>query len=124
MADPLTTSQQTKAQRIDEEWGSLSWLASRPLGNVQDLTLGRVTIRVGHSNPRHAHPSCEEVLYLLKGKIEHSLGDQCFTLEAGDTLAIPAGIFHDAQNIGDGDADMIVAYSSGTRDFVLENSDA
>lgn len=120
MADPLTTAQQSQARRIDEDWGSLSWLASRPLGNVQDLTLGRVTIRKGYSNPRHAHPSCEEVLYLLSGQIEHSLGDKRFILTSGDTLSIPAGVFHDAQNIGTEDADMIVAYSSGTRDFILE----
>ena len=40
------------------------------------------------------HPNCEEVLYLLAGRVEHTLGDQSFTLETGDTLAIPAGVFH------------------------------
>jgi hypothetical protein len=33
---------------------------------------------------------------------------------------IPAGVFHNALSIGDSDADMIVAYSSGTREFEVE----
>lgn len=122
MAHPLLSASQAAARRIDEDWGSLTWLASQQIGNVQDLTLGRVVIKKGQSNPRHCHPDCEEVLYLLSGRLAHSLGAQTLVLEAGDTLAIAAGTFHHAVNIGDGDADTIVAYSSGVRGFVLESS--
>jgi hypothetical protein len=62
------------------------------------------------------------VLYLLAGRLEHTLSDQTFTLEPGDTLAIPPGVFHNARSVGDVDADMIVAYSTGVRDFVLESA--
>ena len=48
------------AARIDEDWGSLCWLASQKLGNAQGLTLGRVVIKAGMSNPRHSHSTCEE----------------------------------------------------------------
>ena len=95
-------------------------MAGRPQGNVEGLTLGRVVLKAGRANPRHAHPNCEEVLYVLAGRVEHSLGDQSFTLEAGDTLAIPAGVFHNGISLGPEDADMIVAYSEGDRQFVLE----
>ncbi len=110
------------AARRVEPWGSLTWLASRTIGNTHDLTIGRVTITCGQSNPRHAHPGSEEVLYLLAGRLEHTIGDQTFTLEPGDTLAIPPGVFHNARSVGDVDADMIVAYSTGMRDFVLESA--
>jgi oxalate decarboxylase/phosphoglucose isomerase-like protein (cupin superfamily) len=43
-------------------------------------------------------------------------------MNAGDTLVVPPGIMHNAVNIGEGDADMIVAYSSGTRDFHPEEN--
>ena len=118
MSDALLRAQE--APRIDEDWGSLSWVANSQIGNVANLALGRVVIKQGQANPRHCHPDCEEVLYLLSGRIEHTLGEAIFTLEAGDTFAIPAGIFHNGTNIGDADADMIVAYSSGERGFVLE----
>lgn len=48
------------------------------------------------------------------------MGDQKVILNAGDTLVVAAGVAHNAVSIGDVDADMIVAYSSGNRDFVPE----
>ena len=114
-----------KAAAIDpivEDWGSLTWLANCQIANVQDMTLGRVVIKCGQSNPRHCHPDYEEVLYLLTGCPEYSLGDKTSILEAGDVLAIPAGVFHHADSVGDVDADTIVAYSAGERGFVLEKS--
>lgn len=110
-----------EVEAVDEEWGSLRWLAGSDVGNAMGLTLGRVVIRVGSANPRHRHPNCEEALYLLNGRLLHTVGDQTFTLQAGDTLVIPADVPHNAASIGDVDADMIVAYSEGVREFVLES---
>lgn len=105
---------------IREDWGHLTWLASKKIGNVQGLVMGRVTIKAGKSNPRHRHPKSEEVLYLLSGRLEHTMGDKTFTLSAGDTITIAPGIYHNATCIGDEDADMIVVYSEGTRVFEPE----
>jgi type 1 glutamine amidotransferase/uncharacterized RmlC-like cupin family protein len=109
---------------IREDWGSLTWLASKKIGNAEGLTLGRVTIKAGKSNPRHRHPKCEEVLYLLTGCLEHTMGDKTFTLSAGDSITIAPGVFHDATCIGDEDADMIVVYSEGVRGFELERGES
>jgi quercetin dioxygenase-like cupin family protein len=65
---------------------------------------------------------CEEVLYLLKGRLKHTTGERKVILNVGDTLVVAAGIPYSAASIGDEDADMIVAYSSGVRDFVLEGT--
>jgi quercetin dioxygenase-like cupin family protein len=108
---------EAEEKRIAEGWGSLNWLASAQIGNAEGVTVGRVTIRKGQANPRHSHSTCEEVLYLLSGRLEHWIGDASVTLEPGDTLTVPAHVPHYAVNVGDGDADMIVAYSSGERDF-------
>jgi len=107
-------------RRIDEPWGSLTWLASREIGNADGVTVGRVVIKRGRSNPRHAHNACEEVLYLLAGELDHTIGGETVRLTAGDTLTVPAGAFHNAASVGSVEADMIVVYSSGTRDFVKE----
>ena len=85
-----------------------------------EVTVGRVLIRKGMSNPRHGHRNCEEVLYLLSGRLEHHIGDRKMLQAPGDTVAIPAGVMHHAVSVGPEDADMIVAYSSGVRDFVVE----
>lgn len=105
---------------IREDWGHLTWLAGKKIGNAEGLVLGRVTIKAGKSNPRHRHPKCEEVLYLMSGRLEHTMGDKTFILSAGDTITIAPGIFHNATCIGNEDADMIVVYSEGIRGFEPE----
>ena len=105
---------------ISEDWGSLSWVASKPLGNAEGLTVGRATIKAGQTNPRHRHPKSEEVLYLLKGRINHTLDDKTITMSAGDVVTIAPGVFHNASCIGSEDAEMVVVYSQGTRGFELE----
>ncbi len=116
----ILTAQEAEAAQDTHAWGHLRWLANQDIGNAQGLTLGRVLIKAGHSNPRHCHPSCEEALYLLRGLLRHTLGSETVLLRPGDTLSIPAGVYHNAASIGEEDADMIVAYSTGARDFQLE----
>jgi quercetin dioxygenase-like cupin family protein len=111
---------ESAGKRTETEWGSLTWLAGNDIGNAEGLTVGRVVIKAGKSNPRHAHRNCEEVLYLMRGKLAHTVGDSTVVLSAGDVLTVPAGVFHNAVSIGEEDADMIVTYSSAARDFVPE----
>ncbi len=111
----------TNAAMAKEKWGTLSWLANHELSESV-ITVGRVMIYKGFSNPRHSHPSCEEVLYLLAGQLQHTVGDKTVTLNAGDTLTIPAGVFHNATSTGDVHAVMIVTYSTGQRDFLPEKA--
>lgn len=108
------------AARQQESWGTLRWLASAAIGNADGLTLGHVVIKAGTSNPRHCHRTCEEVLYLLRGTITHTLGDESFAMQPGDAISVPAGVFHNGINNGAEDAEMIIAYSTAERDFVLE----
>jgi len=105
-------------------WGHMTWMVSGELGNANHMTVGRVTIHPGNCNPRHCHPTCEEVLHLLSGELEHSLGDERIRMSAGDCIVIPPGVFHNAVNVGETDADMVVTFSSAQRDFVLEDANA
>ena len=116
----VRTAAESESTTIEEPWGSLRWLASRAIGNAEGVTVGHAIIKAGHANPRHSHTTCEEVLYLLRGRLRHSMGDASVVLEAGDTLTVAAHVVHHAVNVGEGDAEMIVSYSSGVRDFVPE----
>jgi quercetin dioxygenase-like cupin family protein len=101
------------------DWGSIQWLVNgRRLADSQ-LTFGYVEIKAGLKNPRHYHPNCDEVLYLLEGELDHSLGDDLYHLTAGMAIHIPTGIAHDAVNRGAQVARMVVAYSSGDRQTVM-----
>jgi len=42
------------------------------------------------------------------------------TMHTGDTVSIPAGIHHNAKNIGTGDAVLFIAFSSAHRQVVGE----
>lgn len=106
--------------RVNEDWGSLTWLASKALTDCEGLTVGRVVIRKGQQNPRHSHANCREVLYLLSGHLEHEVGGEWVSLAPGDTLVVDAGVAHHARSTGEVDADMIVIYDSGERGFRKE----
>jgi quercetin dioxygenase-like cupin family protein len=83
----------------------------------RDLSLpGREAIQVrvdfnqGAGFPRHRHPG-EEIAYVLEGTVEYRLdGKPPITLQAGDSLFIPAGTVHSARNIGTGKASELATY--------------
>jgi quercetin dioxygenase-like cupin family protein len=100
---------------IEASWGRLVWTASRQVGNSQTMSFGRVTIRAGQENPRHRHPNCDEILHLLSGRLEHSLAGETFVLEAGDTVSIPQGVWHQARAVGEENAEIVICFSSADR---------
>ena len=108
--------------RIVEEqsWGSLTWYASKALGGSQSVTVGKCVIKPGEQNPRHTHPNCDEILHVLEGVIIHTYADEQMKMEKGDTIVVPSGIAHNAVNIGETDAELSIAFSSGERKTVGE----
>jgi len=119
MKSVLKTRGESEAKTIVEDWGTLTWLASEEL-TQSHITVGRVVIKPGKANPRHCHDGCEEVLYLLRGRLRHSLGDEAVEMGPGDTIVVRASVMHNALNTGETDAEMIVAYSAGKRDLRKE----
>ncbi len=100
-------------------WGAIKWLCNGELLPGAEQTLGIVFINPGISNPAHAHPNCEELLYVIEGQCEHALGDEEFHLEAGMMIRIPAGVAHAARNSGWEPVKMLVSYSAPNRQMEL-----
>jgi quercetin dioxygenase-like cupin family protein len=70
----------------------------------------RVGFAPGALAARHKHPGVE-VAYVLDGTLQYQLdGKVPLTLQAGQTLLIPAGTVHSARNIGDGQAEELATY--------------
>lgn len=70
----------------------------------------RVDFGPGASAARHSHPG-EEIAYVLVGTLEYRLdGQPPVTLNAGETLFIPAGTVHAARNVGEGHAAELATY--------------
>ena len=58
----------------------------------------------GSPPPAHLHPAQTEHFEVLEGSMSTRVGDQERTLQAGDTLDIPAGTVHQMWNAGSGPA--------------------
>ena len=59
---------------------------------------------------RHKHPG-EEVIYVLKGTLEYDIDGQApITVNAGDSLTVPADTIHAVRNVGSGSAAELATY--------------
>jgi len=101
---------------IEADWGGLTWYASGSLGNSDDMTLGKCVIKPGCENPLHSHPNCAETLVVLEGRIAHTIEDgKSVELGVGDVITLPTDLPHQARNIGEADAVLLIAFSSADR---------
>lgn len=100
--------------------GEIHWLAGSKANGAKELTVGFTVIEIGGNNPRHRHPNCEEVLYVLAGRIRHHIeGTADVEMSAGDCITIPRNRVHQAFNIGDRPAELLVSFSSAERETVF-----
>lgn len=69
----------------------------------------RVDFAPGASFPKHSHPGVE-IAYVLSGSIEYELAGKTIRLQAGESLYIPAGAAHSANNTGSGITSELATY--------------
>jgi len=98
-------------------FGSVQWAvrAGDPEGAEQ--TLGVAVFDAGKGNVEHIHPNCEEIVFVLDGDVEHTLGAQATRLSAGDLIVVPRGVPHRLFNHGPSSARACVVFSSPDRRF-------
>jgi quercetin dioxygenase-like cupin family protein len=100
-------------------WGALKWLCNERLSPGAAQTVGICHILPGQRNPVHYHPNCEEVLYMLAGRGQHSLDGELIDLKPGMTVRIPANVRHNLTNTGWEPITCLIAFSSGQRETVF-----
>ncbi len=64
------------------------------------MTVAHWTIDSGAELPEHAHPH-EQIVNMLEGEFEMTMGGQSQTLKSGDVLVIPGGQPHGGRAITD-----------------------
>jgi quercetin dioxygenase-like cupin family protein len=101
------------------QWGSLVWMANQLLSG-SSVAVARLILTARQSNERHRHPNADEVIYLFGGKVDVLVGEETTLLQSGDALTIPANLVHRIENVGSEDAEMMLSYSSGDREYVAE----
>lgn len=120
MATITNLSKQDEGRVADMGWGKIQWLCGKEIDPDAEMTFGMVYIEAGKENNRHIHPNCEEIIFVLSGECDHSLGDDVFHLEPGMMLRIPRGVPHNAKVTSWEPCRMIIAYSSADRQTIGE----
>ncbi len=57
--------------------------------------LGRVRYEAGTRVARHAHPEAEQIVAVIDGEVEMTIGDETRVLRAGDLAVVNRGIEHE-----------------------------
>lgn len=92
---------------------TMTWFVSKELGNSDAVTLAQGTVKPGFVSRPHFHPNCEELVHIMQGKMLHNVeGGRKVELSEGDTISIPANVLHNAENIGDVEAVLMICLSS------------
>ncbi len=102
---------------VEFSWGSMLWHAGARGRPASTLSVATMTLLPGQQNERHHHASCEEVMLVLRGEVEHSIGEETSTRGPGQWVLIPAGVPHHSRNLGDNDVVLFITYGSPERDY-------
>lgn len=87
---------------IDKPWG----LEYRVYADML-MDIWRLSIDSGHSTSMHCHPRKNTVLICLGGNARVNFLKASPLLSAGDFIAIPKGVFHSTDGVGDGSTELI-----------------
>ncbi|MGP4041081.1 cupin domain-containing protein [Gracilibacillus sp. D59] len=112
------TSLQEEKHILDMDWGKIQWLCDQTIDPDAEMTFGMVYVKAGESNTKHFHPNCEELIFVLSGECDHSLGDEMHHLKPGMMLRIPANVVHQATTTTWEPCRMIIVYSSSDRQTI------
>ena len=111
---------QADVEREELEWGSLGWISRPASTESSDLVVIEVTLKPGFGHNFHKHPSQEEVIYVIEGKIEQWLEKAKQELNAGDSIFIPADVVHASFNVSEEPAKLMVTLGPCVGDMGYE----
>src|SRR3989338_7403072 len=86
---------------IDADYFKYAILAETETGSIELL-------RVDDKIPTHMHPKENHFVYIFKGKAKGTIGDVTAEVGAGQLIAIPAGVPHSFERIGDTPVEIIL----------------
>ena len=91
--------------------GTIGWLSRPESTGAKDIVAMEVSLSPGYGHDFHRHPDQEEVIYIIEGSVEQWLEDKKQTLNAGDSVFIPADMVHASFNVSSQSAKLFVTLS-------------
>ena len=120
IAPTVRYQQKPKRYYFDVALGSIL-LSGEDTGGAYCLLDMRVA--PGKGVPRHTHTREDEALFVLSGELEATVGDEIFTLRAGETLIAPRNIPHQLRNSGNVPNHYLIMFSAaGFEEFLKATS--
>ena len=113
LADIWSASDDTRRMRVDFPLSSLDGAASTSVVYFE--------LEPGAHTGLHSD-SAEEVVLILSGTVEATVGDERGVLSAGGLGLVPALVPHDVRNVGDETARVVGFFSSSTMVSVFEDA--
>jgi quercetin dioxygenase-like cupin family protein len=100
----------TEIKQDPASWGFSRWVSNPPSTGAKQLTVLDANLAPGQAHSFHKHPSQEEVMYVIAGKVEQWIDREMRLLGAGDAAFIPAGVVHATFN-SESEARLLVIFS-------------
>jgi quercetin dioxygenase-like cupin family protein len=97
---PLRFVTRNEAERFTNSVGFHEWLCKPGLTECDLLKLIRVEMQPGHYHAFHRHPHMEEIIYVISGRGEQWVEQECRILGPGDSAHIPMNAVHGLYNVG------------------------
>ncbi len=102
------------------DWGSIKWGITPETFPGTPMTVGEVVINPTMGHDLHTHPESDEVLVILDGEGEQTVGDSGkFPVGPGDSIYIPMGTVHSTFNTGWKQLRIMAIYSPGGAEQAL-----
>jgi quercetin dioxygenase-like cupin family protein len=118
MSDADTTvplvrhSEDVEYERVDAAEGLRKGVLVGAEHGAPTLALRRFVLEPGAEVPRHTN-AIEHEQYVLEGEYVVGIDDEEYTVTAGDSLHIPAGVVHWYRNEGDREGAFVCAVPTG-----------
>jgi len=93
------------------DWDTLKWLSSPRVTGAQRFTTGVAEIQAGKRHAPHSHPGIEEIIYVVRGAGDQTVGKLAQSVRAGDLVHVPPGVEHSTINTGDETLTLLVVYA-------------
>ena len=100
-ADIFDISKRMGQLDVNADYFKYSVLDETDTGSVE-------LVRVDDKIPMHIHPKENHFVYIYKGKAKGTVGDVAAEVSAGQLIAIPAGVPHSLERIGDAPVEIIL----------------
>jgi quercetin dioxygenase-like cupin family protein len=112
------TSQNVQPIKVEDAklFSPEAGLSRQVLAYSEQLMLVRHLMERDWTGARHSHPH-EQLVYIIRGHLRFSSGDNIFDVRAGDSFVVPGGVEHQASALEE--SEVLDVFSPFREDYAV-----